>query len=80
MSKFTLSSFIECFEVAAQNMHMYRTLQVVPPSGQFNCSFKRNSMGYSIEQQTIHIPNCSSVFCLQAHIMYFYERFTEFKD
>jgi hypothetical protein len=80
MSKFTLSSVIECFEVAAHNMHRYRTLQVVPPIGQLNCSFKCNSMGYSAEQQTIHIANCSSVFCVQAHIMSFYERFTVMKN
>jgi hypothetical protein len=55
MSKFTLSSSIECCEVAAQNMHMYRTLQAVPPIGQLNCSLKHNSMGYNAEQQTIHM-------------------------
>jgi len=62
MSKVTLSSCIECFEVEAHNMHRYRALQTVPPIGQLNCSFKHNSMGYSTEQQTIHIANCSSFF------------------
>lgn len=48
--------------------------------GKVKHSYRHNYMGYCEEQKSSHIPNWTSVFCLQAGIIPSYKKFTLWKD